>query len=696
MKRSLFLPSQWWSVGASNNSFMRTYQRRLLLGMHIRQLLMLIVLLAGALVPATSLPAPAVAFAQSTTPFHVPDGFQVETVAAGLALPTSFAFAGPNRIFVTEKSGAVRVILNGELQDEPFIDLSGEVNDVGQRGLLGIAVHPRFPATPYVYLAYVYDDPAVLSHNPEGARVSRLLRLSATANNPNGHQPGSGVVLLGKNSIYANIGDPDRPEKNPLSCEISDGNYINDCLPNEGHVHALAHVAFGPDGALYVANGDGLNYNYGSLRAQAIDSPAGKVLRINPITGDGYATNPFYDGNLQSNRSKVYVYGMKHPYRFAFHPTTRELFVADVGNFKWEEVNRVRPGANLGWPCFEGKNPNAFDPVCQPLLDGTAPVAHGFHIYGHEDGWGAVIGGDFYTGRVYPTYYRNAYFYGDFNKGTIQSVVFSRTGLLTYADFATGIPGLIQMSSGPDGALYVLSVVTGSLYRIVYVGSAAPFTPSSSAAEGAANAQPTPTARPTTTGANDDSQTDDEPQTDESDSDAAVAAPTATDAPPAGSGTGQILREWWEGVSGKTVADLVDSDKYAEKPSGTELIGALDAPRLFGTDYGTRIRGYLHPPVTGSYRFWIAADDSAELWLSTDTTYGNRKRIATTPQWTHTQQWDRYGSQQSVSIQLTAGQRYYIEVLHKQADQKDNLTVAWQIPGQERTVIEGVYLSPPE
>ena len=448
---------------------------------------------------------------------------------------------------------------------------------------------PRFPATPYVYLAYVYDPTEALDYDPAGARVSRLLRLSANATNPNLHIPGSGAIILGKNSIFEHIGDPNRPEKNPLSCEISDGNYIEDCLPNEGHVHPLAHMAFGRDGALYVANGDGLNYNYGSLRAQAIDSLAGKILRINPINGNGYPTNPFYDGNPQSNRSKVYVYGMKHPFRFAIHPTTGELFIGDVGNLKWEEINRVRAGANLGWPCFEGENPNAFDPVCQPLLANPSLVSFGFHTYPHEAGWGAVIGGDFYTGRAFPAYHRNAYFYGDFNKGTIQSVTFNRVGTATFADFATGIPGLVQISAGPDGALYLLSVVTGSLYRISYGGGTPQFAPHSSAGTGASNTPPTPTPSPSVAGERNDAET------------------ASTIPAPAGTGTGKILREWWNGIGGETIADFTANSAFGGKPSGSEFIGMLEGPRLFGKDYGTRIRGFVHPPVTGSYRFWIAS-----------------------------------------------------------------------------------------
>ena len=607
--------------------------------------------------------------------FHVPSGFVAETVVGKLRLPTSFAFAGSGRIFVTEKSGVVRVIQDGQLLSEPFIDLSAEVNDVGQRGLLDVAVHPNFPSTPYVYLAYVYDPSAALSHNAEGARVSRVLRLTANSANLNVHVPGSGAIILGANSTFEHIGDPDRPEQKPLNCEDGNGGYVPDCVPNEGHVHALAHMTFGADGALYIANGDGLNYNFGSLRAQEIDSLAGKILRINPLTGDGYANNPFYDGNPKSNRSKVYVYGMKHPFRFAVSPTTGELFIGDVGNLKWEEVTRARAGANLGWPCFEGKNPNAFDPICQPLLNGTQPVVHGFHVYPHEDGWGAVIGGDFYTGREFPAYYRGAYFYGDFNKGTVQSVVFNGAGVPTYADFATGIPGLVQVSSGPDGAMYLLSIANGALYRVRYTGGTA-FVPSSSATAGAANV-PTPTPTPKNQPATTDN--------------AAPANPA-----PAGSGTGKILREWWNGISGKTVGDLTGSKAFGGKPTGTEMLTKLDVPRLFGSDYGTRLRGYLHPPTTGAYTFWIAADDSGELWLSTDANGANKQRIASVPEWTYAEKWDRFASQQSQPIQLQAGQRYYIEILHKQADQKDNLTVAWQMPGQERQVIAGMYLSPPE
>ena len=98
--------------------------------------------------------------------------------------------------------------------------------------------------------------------------------------------------------------------------------------------------------------------------------------------------------------------------------------------------------------------------------------------------------------------------------------------------------------------------------------------------------------------------------------------------------------------------------------------------------------------MTGEYRFWIAADDSAELWLSTDARPANARQIAAVTQWTSMRDWDKYAEQASGPVRLRAGQRYYIEVLHKQSDQKDNVSVAWEIPGEERAVIDGAYLSP--
>jgi len=154
----------------------------------------------------------------STSPFtppvraaaSFPEGFISEVViGSGLNLPTAIAFAPGNRIFIAEKRGVVKVWQNGALLPTPFIDIQDEVHNYGDRGLLGLAVHPDFPAKPYLYLLYSYDPPGV---EPDGigARVSRLLRVTADADNPNVAASGadSRVVLLGTNSTLANLGNP--------------------------------------------------------------------------------------------------------------------------------------------------------------------------------------------------------------------------------------------------------------------------------------------------------------------------------------------------------------------------------------------------------------------------------------------------------------------------------------------------------
>ena len=139
---------------------------------------------------------------------------------------------------------------------------------------------------------------------------------------------------------------------------------------------------------------------------------------------------------------------------------------------------------------------------------------------------------------------------------------------------------------------------------------------------------------------------------------------------------------------------LTSNPNYPGSPTSSDYLGSLEAPTDWADDYGTRIRGYLHPSFDGEHTFWIAGDDNCELWLSSDADPANKVRIAYVPGWAGSRDWAKYSEQQSVSISLTGGQRYYIEVLHKEATGGDNLAVAWQRPGFDREVIAGSYLSP--
>ena len=302
---------------------------------------------------------------------------------------------------------------------------------------------------------------------------------------------------------------------------------------------------------------------------------------------------------------------------------------------------------------------------------------------------GSVIGGDFYTGRSYPAEYRNAYFFTDFNGGVIWAMTLRRDGTTSINEFATSAPGPIQISMGPDGNLWMLYIATGEVVRLRYSGpgASAAGTPTRAAGTGAtpaagATAAAGATVAPTTTtGA------------------AAVtpAAPAgATTTGPAGGGTGEITRELWTGIAGDSLDDLTGIAAYPDSPSKRETLTSLDAPRAGNKDYGQRLRGYLHPPISGQYRFWLASDDSSRLLLSSDSSGANAVTIASVDGWTPYQVWDKFATQASATIELEAGKRYYIEVLHKQGDQKENLSVAWQMPGGAREIITGEYLSPLE
>lgn len=160
------------------------------------------------------------------------------------------------------------------------------------------------------------------------------------------------------------------------------------------------------------------------------------------------------------------------------------------------------------------------------------------------------------------------------------------------------------------------------------------------------------------------------------------------------SAVGTILRECWFGISGTAVEALTSNADYPDSPFIVEQLTSLEGPTDWNNDYGTRIRGYLYPPETGDYTFWIAGDDNCELWLSTDGTPANAVLIAEVPGWTDSREWDKYIEQESESITMTAGQKYYIEVLHKEGTGGDNIAVSWAGPGISQTAIDGMYLSP--
>ncbi|MES2595270.1 MAG: Ig-like domain-containing protein [Verrucomicrobiota bacterium] len=166
---------------------------------------------------------------------------------------------------------------------------------------------------------------------------------------------------------------------------------------------------------------------------------------------------------------------------------------------------------------------------------------------------------------------------------------------------------------------------------------------------------------------------------------------------PAVLGSGTLLREVWTGITGSILSTLTSSNKYPNSPNSSTQITSFETPVDSADNYGQRVRGWIHPPVTGQYRFWIAGDDECRLLLSTNDSAANASMICQVPQgsWTASRDWTEYPAQASASINLVGGQRYYIEALHKEGGGGDNLAVGWLIPGGGATaVVEGQYLSP--
>ncbi len=414
----------------------------------------------------------------------LPNGFVIEDVVAGFNAGVAFDFASDGKIFVAEKAGKVRVVQNNVLRSAPFADISAQVNNTHDRGLLGLALDPQFPSRPYVYLLFTYDPPEIQGQTglagPDGggARVSRLIRLTAdAAQGYNVAVPGSEVVLVGKNSTYANIGAPAARNNAVPSCG-DEGSYVQDCIPIDELSHTIGTLRFGKDGSLFVGSGDGSSYSgvisY-ALRAQSLDSLAGKILRIDPSTGQGYSSNPFYNGDPNSNRSRVYSYGLRNPFRFTVHPVSGEPFIGDVGWNTWEEVNTGR-GKNFGWPCYEGGSGSSLQQGgyrslagCQALYS-SAQVTPGLYAYVHAGGGSSVQVGDFYSGSRYPAEYQGALFILDFNQAMIKTVRLTSSGAFeSVTDFAPE-SGLTQMRVGPQGDLYMISIYGGRIKRLRYTG----------------------------------------------------------------------------------------------------------------------------------------------------------------------------------------------------------------------------------
>ncbi len=323
----------------------------------------------------------------STTPSRavdLPANLRVETVVASANFPVAMAWTPDGRLLYTEKSGAIRVVENGQLRDEPFAVF--DVDDFFERGLLGIAVDPGYASNNYVYVYYTRADTS-------GHRVVRLLDV-----NGQGVEP---TILL--------------DESNPTGQPFHNG----------GNVH------FGPDGYLYVTLGE----NGDPGLAQRLDTPLGKILRINAADGTAPADNPFYDDGdpASGNDDRIWAYGLRNSFDFTFHPITDEMFVTENGPECDDEINRIEPGGNYGWrPESSCGDPHdGFEPPLWRFPDTIALTGIAFH-----------------QGDMFVCAWNNFGFLRvEGSDGTFREL----TGVETW----DGVSCQTDVTPGPDGALYV-------------------------------------------------------------------------------------------------------------------------------------------------------------------------------------------------------------------------------------------------
>ena len=427
----------------------------------------------------------------------LPPGFFTEQIAPGnsFSSPVAVTFAPDGRLFVVEKRGRVYVVDNGTKLTTPFLNIESEVLNHWDRGLLGFELDPDFENNGYVYALYTYDRDG----SGDYARVdvaSRLTRFTVDSQNPDVVDPGSRTVLIGE----------DFPSAIP-SCYYS---------------HAIGTLQFGSDGSLMVGAGDGASFNVvdpgglhpdcfgvgrfpasediGAFRSQYLESLAGKILRVDPATGEGLPSNPYYTGDPDDNQSRVWVSGLRNPFRFFMRkdgssdPADGEpgtLFVGDVGWNTWEDVEVAHEGGeNFGWPCYEGFNQHSgyqdADPAhsdCDGLSSQDAPVysfRHGDNNGGQSTPPGlpanAIVVGDIYTGYRYPAEYIDRIFYADYSRGWISSSSVSAANALSDFDqFASGAGAVVDIRFDEVSSyLYFVDVSGGQVYRIRHNDENAP------------------------------------------------------------------------------------------------------------------------------------------------------------------------------------------------------------------------------
>ncbi|MGW4799138.1 PQQ-dependent sugar dehydrogenase [Nonomuraea sp. NPDC004297] len=347
-------------------------------------------------------------------------------VAFGLRRPTAIAAPddGTKRLFITEKRGSVRVYHpDTGLAQTPIIDITASVDESGnERGLLGIALAPDFTTSQDLYLAY--------TALPDGAVTLARYRL-------------------------------DEARLEPLLSQAH----------SENTNHNGGQITFGPDGNLYMSIGDGGGAGDPFDSGQRVDTLLGKILRVDVSRSCGAlpycipSGNPF--AGVAGARAEVWMYGGRNPWRFSVDPANGSMWIADVGQGRWEEINHVKTGrqagANLGWSCYEGLE--VFDETqCKSGATYTKPV----FTYSPHTGGCAVIGGQVYHGKQFANLVGGTYIATDYCYSTVWALREDGAGGYQQAEIGQTPTQVTAFGATPEGELYVVNDLPGGLHRVSF------------------------------------------------------------------------------------------------------------------------------------------------------------------------------------------------------------------------------------
>jgi glucose/arabinose dehydrogenase len=341
-------------------------------------------------------------------------------IASGLDRPTDITSPGDGsgRVFVLEQVGRIRILQNWQLIPTPYLDISSLVgSNASERGLLGLAFHPQYAENGFFFVNYTDRD-----------GNTRIARFSVSGSDPNQADPASRLELIRIQQPYGN--------------------------------HNGGALAFGPDGHLYAGLGDGGSGGDPLDAGQSLNTLLGKILRFDVDGGQPYAIpadNPFAAGG---GEAEIWAYGLRNPWKIAFDRVTGDLYIGDVGQNQWEEVNFTSAGSpgglNYGWRFMEGNHDYSGGLYDKSVL--VLPVAE----YTRNDGC-SVTGGQVYRGQSLPDW-QGVYLYGDFCSGNIWGLLKTADGFSNSLLFRTSFR-ISTFGLDDDGEIY-LGDYSGTIYKL--------------------------------------------------------------------------------------------------------------------------------------------------------------------------------------------------------------------------------------